>query len=164
MNIDILLEKYLTSIKHGSKMNDIFTNPTKKELKELEVWGNDNRFQGFRFIVDFDTKTLYVSNTIMIHYDMFLVPEIKASVGTWSNYIGKGSDKIFTGDCESHDFKNINSDTYYISFGNGARRESVLDNLKKLRSKDFSWLSKWMNPQEVIDIVDRAIEHQESGK
>lgn len=160
MSIDTLLEKYLDTVKfHGSTV-DFFVNPDSKDLRELDK----EKGSMYRFIADFDEKLLYVvSAAKMIHDDMFnSLPQIK-KITSWPKYVGDGSDRIFTGDCYKG-FKNINSDTYRIAFIEGGRFKSRLENLKRLRDKDFSWLSKWMNPQEIIDIVDKAIEYQEGDK
>jgi hypothetical protein len=156
-NIDLLLEKYLDTIKHGSQMYDVFINPDKKELRELSKAGGS----GYRFIIDFDTKQIYVmSASSMIHYDMFSVIKDIKKITTWEKYHREASSRLFTGDCDENDFKNINSDTFILSF-RGMRKEDRLKNLKELRSKDFSWLSKWMNPKEITDIIDNAIYYQE---
>lgn len=64
MKIDLLVEKYLTSIKKWGHIIDIYTDPTPSELKEI---GNDRRF-----IADAANKKVYVwSAMTALHEDVW---------------------------------------------------------------------------------------------
>lgn len=65
MKIDMLLEKYLMGFIKNRHMQDVFVNPTKKELKEV-LKANYNHC---RFIADAKNKNIYVFSTDNYHRD-----------------------------------------------------------------------------------------------
>lgn len=66
--IDLLLEKYLTGFKKYGHMVDVFENPTKKEMKEIEGGSGS-----FRFIADAKRQKIYVWSAMgAVHTDAWL--------------------------------------------------------------------------------------------
>ena len=56
MNIDLLLEKYLTTVHVDWKNIDreVFVNPSKRDIKEMMDGETDNH--GYRYLIDFKHK------------------------------------------------------------------------------------------------------------
>lgn len=96
-NIDLLLEKYLTSIKKWGHIIDVYINPTPTELKDI---------QGeVRFIADAANKKLYIwSAMTALHIDIW--SHIKDSRNLYK------SPDILTGEL-SFSHRNISIDAYY---------------------------------------------------
>lgn len=149
-----LNEKYLNAVKHSGKTFEVFTNPSKDELRELG---------DIRGIIDTKTKTLYVWSAYMNHYNMMKEnPTIKKALGAnadfyWSR--GQGIDHIFTFDAPSN-FSYINSDTMdFISFE--LSNPKVLEDLNKLYDADWSFMRKWVRPTEITNVIRDAINQME---
>jgi len=64
MNIDILVEKYLTGFKDRGVLHDVFENPTRKEMGEFETI--------YRFIADSKNKKIYVFSHRVMHVDAWM--------------------------------------------------------------------------------------------
>lgn len=152
-----LTEEYITSIKgkYSDGTFEIYKNPTPKEISELKKVDNAYRYSGFRVLVDFNKKDVYISNNNIIHEEMFkaLYSQLKT---TYDSFVTYGSSTILTFECVKDDMKSfVDSDT--LRYWNQKMNPSVLKNLTELYHKDFSWLSKWFNVKEVKELVDEVV-------
>jgi hypothetical protein len=77
---EFLQEKYFNSFKvsqYGrSRVYDVFTNPSSKEVKELKT---EEGGAGVRYVIDFKEKKLYMWHASAIHGEMFDFLKIKMS-------------------------------------------------------------------------------------
>lgn len=156
-----LKEDFHDSVKIYGKMVDIFVNPSMKELKEL-----DPKY-GYRFIIDSKKKKFYVWSAEYTHstiLDEKLIPDFKSHSDYFSR--GEGADRFFTGhsDDPSGKFNDIYSDTFYgvhgsSDFGYAAKNHGVeiVNNIRKLKKEDFSFMNKWFDEKKIYKIIDDTI-------
>lgn len=161
-----LKEDYLDTVKCHSEIYDVYKNPTSKELKLLMDWTK----RGFRFVIDADTKNFYVTSVELTHSDLFdRSKEIKNDIkgftyGTSYFRHGKGLDRILTGSTEKPNFNKIYSDTMMWDISssiNEPNYQQCYNQLNKLKSKDFSFMSKWIKPSLIEELIDDCIKHLE---
>lgn len=152
-----LNEKFIDGVKVYRHDYEIFKNPTRKELKELDAGF------GYRFIIDAKNKNIYFANSELFHRDILkstvVSHETNFSFGRWSKY-WNGTDeaisRIFMGDCAS-DMGEINSDVFseFISHS----YTEVTPKLEVLLGYDYNWVSKYgMNPHDIKKEISNCIE------
>lgn len=159
-----LQEQYLDGVKAGGRIMDIYKNPTPLEMRDLR---NSVRY-GFRFIIDTEGKNFYVGDAEYTHSNMFNVSKelqndmkgFKYGSGYYNQ--GKGLDRVLTGSTEKTNFNEIFSDTLsgdITSSYNSDNWQHCYDQLQKLIKKDFSFMSKWIKPQQIKDLIQQSIDH-----
>lgn len=156
-----LNEKYVASMKHGNGggyggMTDVFANPSKKEIKEVESQSFDG--YGFRFIIDFQENIVYMWSNRIIHKWMVaknpkLFPDLK-----WDEYFmhHKQVDRYFSGHLDSGQ---IVSDVWNAF---ARRSPSMTDEDKKpfiaMHKHDKKWLLKYnIEPRQIQKIVNTVV-------
>lgn len=158
---------FLDGVKSGSKILEIYKNPDPKEIRELAKSGA----YGFRFIIDTANKNFYVADAEFTHSEMFdksreLRNDIKGfSFGTSYYQKGVGLDRILTGSTERTNFNEIFSDTLSGDIpmsGNESNWSHCYDQLSKLIKKDFSFMSKWIKPELIKELIQKNIDKLES--
>lgn len=142
--IDQLVEKYLNAIKSPTTSGtyEIFVNPTKKEMKEVDDGG------GYRYVIDHKNKKFYVFSALTFHKNMMnATPELPNFDDYW--YKLKSVEYIYTGDA----YKNAHGSDAMSKFGGQSLfSQKVSDKLKVLLNQDWSWLSKYLTASEIEDI------------
>lgn len=97
-NIDLLVEKYLTSFKKWNHIIDIYVNPTHSEFNDIEG--------EIRFIADATNKKLYIFSAMTaVHMDVWKTLKDQRS-------LYKSGD-IVTGELD-HRHKIVSIDSYYL--------------------------------------------------
>jgi hypothetical protein len=161
-----LKEEYAEGIKFGSTIFDVYANPTSKELKEI------GSYDGYRFLIDVNHKTVYIWDANATHLDVMnktQLPLLRDFSYLKFYTEGKGADRYFTGHTEDKTmpFKKIYSDTFlgtddgfHSDFKNAAysHGENIIKSLNALKKKNLSFVSKWMNPKDILDIIDKTID------
>lgn len=162
--IDQLVEKYLNSMKWDNKVYDIFVNPTKQEIKELE----DNPYSSYRFIADMKTKTLYAFSYELIHN--WIISEYSFEYFdhlSYASYVNEGidADRYFFGHIENG---RLESDTwrgFEWRMGRESGSDIKIENIMKMQKHNKSWLSKYgIPPSSVQKMVDVVIKAYEKGR
>jgi hypothetical protein len=148
-----LNEKFYDGVKVYGTTFEVFKNPTKKELKEVATG------YGYRFIIDFKKKDLYIASDDVFHYDMLdktpLGNEYKLTVEAYWRGDSKTISYIFMGDTNKQ-MKRMNSDALIeIAAGKVYKAIPLLEELKK---HDNTWLRKYgINPKDITDLIDDTI-------
>lgn len=124
--IDLLVEKYMMGFKFRGTVQDVFVNPTKKELAEMGGM--------YRFIADAKHKKIYVFRHNVFHNDVWerLKKELKDP-----RYIYQAYD-LFGGSVESNRVFNWGvTDNLYDA--------DVLDYWLEDGIEMFKWSKKWVD-------------------
>jgi hypothetical protein len=136
-------EKFYDAIRQKLDRVDyeVFVNPSSKELKELQ---GTSRY-GVRFLINFKTKEIFFFSGDMLHKTFM---DNSPDCPRYREYTmsGKGLDYIFTGTMLSNSYESDNINYFYQE--NKYKKE-----LKLLLAQDWSWLSKWINVQEVQKLI-----------
>lgn len=158
-----LNEQYLEGVKVGGRILDVYKNPTPLEMRDLR----NSVGYGFRFIIDTENKNFYVADAEYTHSTMFdkskeLRDDLKGfSYGVSYYRKGEGLDRVLTGSTERTNFNEIFSDTLSADISmmsNYKNYQHCYDQLQKLIKKDFSFMSKWIKPQLIKDLIQENID------
>lgn len=159
-----ITEKYVNSIKNKEKVYDMFVNPSKKEIAEIESQSFNG--EGFRFLIDFKEKKVYMWSTEVIHEKMIeenpsIFPQI-----IWKEYWSTGldTDRFMSGHVESG---KVGSDIWRAFEekakrlkGNIAKEGYQRAKFYNMERNDFSWLAKYdINPNEAKKLVTNITRH-----
>ena len=132
MNIDVLLEKWLTAFKKYGHMVEIFENPSIKEFNPVK-----NRF---RFILDAKRNKAYIWNAMgALHSDAWI--KIKKELND-PRHVYKSGD-LLTGTVENG--------VIHI-YAAGELHQTVRE---KLKNQDWSFAKKYIYMKELNDVMDR---------
>jgi hypothetical protein len=142
---------------------DMFVNPTKKELREIE----SQSFQGygFRFMADFKEKKIYMWSNEVVHQEMIeknqsLFPQI-----IWKEYWHNAdeADRYISGHIDSGQIKSDVWRSFGSRFkaakGDGTRIGLQRAPFYNMEMNDFKWLSKYIDPKETKKLVTDITRH-----
>ena len=127
-----LNERFLNTVRIKSGFNagdyDVFVNPSKKERQEVLSVGG-----GYRYIIDFLKKKVYVFTTETYH-QMIMddVPDLPSFNSFWQN--GQHHDRIFTGDWSGRH----NSDALFAPIYTNEEMRDFLE-------QDWKWVSRYID-------------------
>ena len=156
-----LNEKYVNSIKWYDYDVDVFVNPSRIDLRDLQKTSPI----GYRYIVDFDTKKIYYFHSEIIHMDILgeipnMVPNFNQM--RYMTYVNGGAflDRIFTGH-GTWDSKDVESDTWQINgdfwTNTKAHGDVMYQPLKDMLNRDMKWLNKWLNTKQIKKMAQDLI-------
>lgn len=156
------LEKYLTEKFAGADMttnglSEIFRNPDNKEMKELK----DKQPRGYRFIIDAKDRAIYITDGEMLHDAIVdsIQPQLDLNYKNFYSH-GDGMERFILGTTVGNSFDYIVSDSYeYMRRLNNDTLVEILSNLEELATYKFDWISRWVNPNKVIKLIDDAIKY-----
>lgn len=142
MNVDLLLEKYLNTIRQ-SKYNigdyEVFINPTRRELIEVSEGG-----YGYRFLFDFKNKKSYAISTNAFH--MTLMNELSELPDFDSFWYNGKHPYILTGDVNIVR-QEPSSDALYADVYKRFQVQEMLD-------MDWSWIPKSFPIKKIQDMLE----------
>lgn len=153
-----LTEKYVNTIKHSSSTYDMFVNPSKKEIAEIESQSFNG--EGFRFLADFKEKKVYIWSTEIIHAQMIEDNPKTFTQILWNEYWAHAmdADRFLSGTIENG---SVESDIWraFDSKANRLKGNMAREGLQKapfwnMERNDFKWLAKYgINPNEAKRLV-----------
>ena len=147
-----LNEKYMTAVKYAGDTYEVFVNPSKKELRELD---------SIRGLIDTKTKKLYVWSAHINHHNMVnnnKMIQRDTGLTDFRKYWKEGDqlDHIFTFDTEG-ELDYVNSDNIdYIA--REVTTEKALDDMNTLYDADWSFMKKYTNPNMIKKLIGNAID------
>ena len=134
-------EKYLTTVHVDWKHFDaeVFVNPSKRELRE--VAGTGYRGFGYRYLIDFKHKKIYVISENAFHETiMDAIPELPAFRKFWDN--GVGREYIYTGDVAGGDHS---SDALFARKYDGV--------VEELMAQDWKWVKRYLDADKIVKVL-----------
>lgn len=154
--LNYLKEEYIDSTKsnHASGTYEIYKNPTSKDMSNLKE--QPDRFKGFRIIADFDNKCIYISNSDIIHEDMFKCLYKTDTRFRYNHFIKFGDSSILTFQTVNDNMKGL-LDSDALNYWYSGTNNTVIKSLRELYNKDYSWLDKWFNSKDVKDLVGEVV-------
>jgi hypothetical protein len=158
--INLLVEKYLNGMNHNGHTFDIFINPSKKEIKELN---DEGAHMGWRFIADMDNKNLYAFSGNLIHE--WIIKEFQNKYFKDLNYeqyvmTAKGAGKWFLGTVENGMFTISDTWTGKQWQSQHPPHNQDMDEIKIMQQQDKAWLKKYgVNPKSIQSMADNIIKN-----
>ena len=141
-----LTEKWLDDVTEYGDVYEVFVNPSRKEIAELDRTG------GFRFIVNHKLKEVYMCSAYSYHSTMWNESEVHKRIGFYFEQYtdGKGFDYIYCGDGMKN--SRYGSDTM--------EKLGVMEpeKLEKLANQDWKWVKKYLNTDEIIGNINWYLE------
>ena len=162
-----LNEKFYNATKIWGHDVEIFVNPSKRELRDIQ----EKSPIGYRYIVDFDNKKIYYWHSEVIHIDILqdfprMVPQFNH--GNYLNYVHSGafSQRIFTGH-GTWGSKEVESDTWKIG-GDlwnaiGKDDDLLISKLREFTKLNMTWLNKYLDTKQVKRFAEVLIKRIEDS-
>jgi hypothetical protein len=156
-----LKEKYVTGfkLKRSGDIIDVMKNPSPKELKEVEHQSFNDA--GFRFLIDFKQKDVYVWADTATHDQIFDKNPLMLPTTSYNLYTNSADDvdRYFTGHVESGQVKSDIWFAFKYKYEHDMGMFGVdINNFRTMQKHNKSWISKYgINPREVQKIVDAVV-------
>jgi hypothetical protein len=148
-----LNEKWLDDVQEYGSTYEVFMNPSRKEIRQLDKSG------GYRFIVNHKKKEVYMVSANSYHSTMWDESEVRNRIGfsyDSYSYNAKGFDYIYCGDGITNG--RYGSDTMETLGTNYPNQ------LEKLANQDWSWVKKYLNTDEIISNINWYLDQHKLPK
>ena len=141
MKIDQLVEKYVNSVQTYGESLEIFKNPSKREIRDVL----DQSRHGYRFLINFKTKSFYIFSANTYHQVVFDEIWKEEKLPNWTSFWigGKGNDYVFSG----HQDSGGRPDTDFFM------QRRTEEDMTALIDQDWSWLTKWIDIDKVRNMI-----------